>query len=133
MFREMAKTFRAMWADPGGRGLIFGFLTIVGTGTVFYHFVEDWSWINSLYFTVVMLTTIGFGDFHPTTEFSRIFTVLFILIGVSFILGFLNFIMSRTMQRRAEDKFGREIPPGTPGYIPPFEEMPPIESEEREG
>ncbi len=71
-----------------------GFLAIVGTGTVFYHFVEEWSCVDSLYFTVVMLTTSGFGDFYPTTEFSRIFTILFILIGVSFILGFLNFIMT---------------------------------------
>ena len=65
--------------------------------------------INSLYFTVVMLTTVGFGDFHPTTDFTRIFTVLFISIGVAFILGFLNFIMSRTMQRRAEEKYDKEI------------------------
>ena len=105
-----------------------GFLTIVGTGTIFYHFVEGWSYVDSLYFTVVMLTTIGFGDLHPTTEFSRIFTVLFILIGVSFILGFLNFIMSRTVQRRAEDRHKIEIQPGTPGYIPPVT-ITPIEEE----
>jgi hypothetical protein len=129
MFRELFKTFRAMWIEPAGRGLILGFLTIVGTGTVFYHFVEDWSWITSLYFTVVMLTTIGFGDFYPTTEFSRIFTIIFILIGVSFILGFLNFIMSRTVQRRAEEKYQTEIQPSTPGYVAPLRTEPIEKSE----
>lgn len=129
MFRELYKTFKAMWTEPAGRGLILGFLAIVGTGTVFYHFVEEWSWVNSLYFTVVMLTTIGFGDFHPTTEFSRIFTIVFILIGVSFILGFLNFIMSRTVQRRAEEKLNVEINPTAPGYIAPLVIKPIEESE----
>jgi voltage-gated potassium channel len=132
VFRELYKTFRSMWKEPAGRALIIGFLAIVGTGTVFYHFVEEWSWVDSLYFTVVMLTTVGFGDFYPTTEFSRLFTILFILIGVSFILGFLNFIMSRTVQRRAEEKLNVEIKPGTPGYIAPLA-ITPIEKQESDG
>ena len=131
MFRELYKTFKSMWQDPAGKGLVLGFLAIVGTGTVFYHFAEGWSYIDSLYFTVVMLTTVGFGDLHPTTEFSRMFTVLFILVGVSFILGFLNFIMSRTVQRRAEEKLNVEIKAGTPGYIAPLV-ITPIEEEDPE-
>ncbi len=121
-----------MWKEPAGRGLILGFLAIVGTGTVFYHFVEKWSWVDSLYFTVVMLTTVGFGDFYPTTEFSRIFTVLFILTGVAFILGFLSFIMSRTVQRRAEERLNVEINPGTPGYIAPLAVTPVADPEDQE-
>lgn len=130
MFRELAKTFTSMWKEPAGRGLILGFLVIVGTGTIFYHFIEGWSYVESLYFTVVMLTTVGFGDLHPTTEFSRGFTVIFILVGVSFILGFLNFTMSRTWQRRAEEKYKTEIPVGTPGYVPPLEPVPEEEQPE---
>jgi hypothetical protein len=59
------------------------------------------------------------------------FTVLFILVGVSFILGFLNFIMSRTVQRRAEEKLNVEIKAGTPGYIAPLV-ITPIEEEDPE-
>lgn len=131
MFRELFITFRHMWHDPAGRALVLGFLGIILTGTVFYSIVEDWSLISALYFTVVMLTTVGFGDLHPTTDFSRIFTVVFILVGVAFILGFLNFIMSRTVQRRAEDKFGQTIRPGTPGYIAPLITEP-VEADEPE-
>ncbi len=109
MFRELFKTFRHMWHEPEGRGLILGFIGIITAGTVFYATFEDWSLISALYFTVVMLTTVGFGDLHPTTDFTRAVTVVFIIVGVAFILGFLNFIMSRTMQRRAEDKYGKEI------------------------
>lgn len=103
MFRELYRTFRSLWREPGGRGLILGFVGVIATGTIFYWIVEGWSLIDSLYFTVVMLTTVGFGDLHPTTEFSRLFTVGFILIGVGFILGFLNFLLTKTAQRRREE------------------------------
>ncbi len=55
-------------------------------GTVFYSFQEGWSYIDSLYFSVVTLTTVGYGDLHPTTTASKMFTVLYIFIGVG--LGF---------------------------------------------
>ena len=51
-------------------------LVILATGTTFYTLVEGWTVIEALYFTVITLTTIGYGDLHPTTEFSRLFTDL---------------------------------------------------------
>jgi voltage-gated potassium channel len=125
VFRELFKTFRHMWREPEGRGLILGFIGIITAGTVFYAAFEHWSLISALYFTVVMLTTVGFGDLHPTTDFTRAVTVVFIIVGVAFILGFLNFIMSRTMQRRAEDKYGKEI---NLGLLPAVEAKPIAES-----
>ena len=77
---------------------------ILATGTTFYTIVERWSIIDSLYFTVVTLTTIGYGDLHPTTDISKIFTIVFVIAGVSFILGFLNFIISRTVKERIDRK-----------------------------
>jgi voltage-gated potassium channel len=95
---------KEVWAEPAGRVLILSSLVIVAIGTVFYSIVEDWSVIDALYFTVVTLTTIGYGDLHPTTDVSKIFTIFFILAGVSFILGFLNFIIGRTVKERVERK-----------------------------
>jgi hypothetical protein len=77
-------------------------LVILATGTTFYTIVEDWSVIQALYFTVITLTTIGYGDLHPTTEFSRVFTIFFVLAGVSTLLGFLNFILGRTVKEQVE-------------------------------
>ncbi|GMI13519.1 hypothetical protein TrVE_jg11289 [Triparma verrucosa] len=34
----------------------------MGLGLVFLYFVEKWSFVNALYFVVVTLTTVGFGD-----------------------------------------------------------------------
>ena len=63
-------------------------LVILAAGTTFYTLVEGWTVIEALYFTVITLTTIGYGDLHPTTEFSRLFTIFFVLAGVSTLLGF---------------------------------------------
>ena len=49
-----------------------------------YSFVfEQWSVIDSMYFAVVTFTTIGYGDFSPTTTGGRLFCVLFALGGVA--------------------------------------------------
>jgi len=64
-------------------------LTLV-LGTVLYHLLEDWSWVDSFYFSAVALTTVGFGDISPTTTVSKLFTVIYIFGGVALIGLFLN-------------------------------------------
>ena len=73
------------------------FLTIATlfVGTVFYHYIEKWNWIDSLYFSVITLTTIGFGDFVPTTPVSKVFTMIYIFIGIGIIFAFVNLIIRR--------------------------------------
>lgn len=45
-------------------------------GTVLFHQIEGWSWVNSFYFTGVSLLTIGYGDFTPTHDMSKILVVV---------------------------------------------------------
>ena len=104
MIRAIFRTIREVWLEPAGRVLVLGVLAIVATGTTFYTIAEKWSVVDALYFTVITLTTIGYGDLHPTTDVSKIFTIFFVLAGVSFILGFLNFIIGRTVKERVEKK-----------------------------
>mmetsp|Transcript_31655 Transcript_31655/g.38772 ORF Transcript_31655/g.38772 Transcript_31655/m.38772 type:complete len:430 (-) Transcript_31655:125-1414(-) len=59
------------------------------SGTVAYSFVfERWPIIDSLYFTVVTFTTVGYGDLAPENEAGKIFTCVFATAGVTY-LGFL--------------------------------------------
>ena len=77
-------------------------LTTLGIGTVFYHFVEGWNWLDSLYFCVVTLATVGYGDFTPTTELGRLFTIFYILAGVGIIASFAHSLLERAAKRREE-------------------------------
>ena len=79
--------------DKSYRSLLLTTNFFIGLGTVIYHFVEGWSWLDSLYFSVITLTTIGYGDFSPQTNLGKIFTLLYIVIGVALILGFFNSLM----------------------------------------
>lgn len=67
-------------------------------GTFFYHFVEGWSIIDSLYFSSISLSTRGYGELHPTTVVSKLFTVFYLFIGVAFILYALSSLIGYFMR-----------------------------------
>ena len=55
---------------------------IIAGGTVFFHHVEGWSWLDSYFFTVVTLSTVGYGELVPATPMGKIGTTVFILVGL---------------------------------------------------
>ena len=58
---------------------------IVVTAAVF-HWLEGWGWLDSIYFVVVTFTTIGYGDFAPTTPLTKLITIFVALNGVAILL-----------------------------------------------
>lgn len=80
------------------RYLVVAAFVVLATGTVVYHLVEKFSWLNAYYFSVVTLTTVGYGDYVPHTDFGKIFTTFYIFAGVGIITTFITF----TARRRAE-------------------------------
>ena len=79
--------------------LLFLAITTVIVGTVVFHLIEKWSWIDSLYFTVITLATVGYGDLTPTTPLGKIVTVIFVISGVGIFFAFLNKVMERRVER----------------------------------
>ncbi|MDK2124687.1 potassium channel family protein [Parachitinimonas caeni] len=55
-------------------------------GSAGYVWVEDWSWFDGLYMTVITLATIGYGETHPLTHEGRLFTIVLILFGSGVLL-----------------------------------------------
>ncbi|MEM7484174.1 MAG: potassium channel family protein [Bacteroidota bacterium] len=72
----------------GGLTLMVSSFIIVGT--VVYRYGEGWSWLDSYYFSVMTLSTVGYGDFNPTTPFTKIFTTVYVLAGLGVILNFVS-------------------------------------------
>lgn len=72
------------------------------SGTLFYRQVEGWGYLDSLYFSVVTLTTVGYGDLSPSTVAGKIFTILYIFVGLGIVLGFVNAVAERSLERRGE-------------------------------
>ena len=59
------------------------FAVLLLLGTYVYHVLEGWSYVTAFYFAVSTLTTVGYGDFYPSTDESRLFTSFYILSGAS--------------------------------------------------
>ena len=75
--------------EPEFRGLFWSVVIILLSGTWFYHAVEGWSWLDAFYFSVITLTTVGYGDFSPQTAVGKIFTVVYIVLGLGVLSSFL--------------------------------------------
>ena len=68
--------------DPEFRALNIVTIVLLLSGTLFYFYAEKWSILDSLYFCVMTMTTIGYGDLAPTSDLSKIFTMLYAFISI---------------------------------------------------
>ena len=54
-------------------------------GVLFYSQVERYDFVTCVYFIMVTISTVGYGDLTPTTDGSRVFTVLYLIVGIPLI------------------------------------------------
>ena len=86
MFRPMRKMAR----DPEGKVLLVSTFLLLTIGTIVYTLLEGWSPLDSLYFCVVTLATVGFGDYTPTTDLAKLFTIGYIITGIGILATFVT-------------------------------------------
>ncbi len=85
--------------DRDSRPVLTWALMTLLLGTLVYHWIEGWNLLDSLYFCVISLATIGFGDFVPTTEFGRAFTIIYVINGIVILLALFDRIRIVRTQR----------------------------------
>ena len=95
---------KRLWdEDKEFKALIIIFLAILISGTAFYTIVEKWSIIDSMYFCVMTISTIGYGDFAPTTTLSKLFTIVMALSGI----GIFVLIVTKLAQTLTQNKIDK--------------------------
>jgi voltage-gated potassium channel Kch len=97
------RAIRILWADAAFRSLARLALIAIGSGTVFYWLFEDLSIVNALYFSTTTLTTVGYGDFSPQTTVGKLFTVVYVLVGVGILLAFLTRVAVQVVDTHMQD------------------------------
>ncbi|AFV22550.1 potassium channel protein [Methanolobus psychrophilus R15] len=97
-----------MFKEEDFRSLFILVGIVLAFGTLVYHNIEGWGWLDSLYFSVITLTTIGYGDLSPTTDIGKIFTIVYVFIGLGILVGFVtatgDFIQKRRKNRIANHR-----------------------------
>ena len=102
------RLLRALWRglkDPEFQTLFLFVVFILFSGMFFYHNIEGWRYLDAFYFSVATLTTVGYGDFAPHTDLGKLFTIVYLFIGVGVILGFINVVATHTREQNPMKDF----------------------------
>ena len=102
--RDLIRGLRAFLRDSTGRETLGVASVVIAAGTVFYRFVEDLRWIDSLYFSVITLTTVGYGDFSPTTNAGKVFTMFYVVVGVGIFIALVTQIAGHLIEARKQER-----------------------------
>jgi Trk K+ transport system NAD-binding subunit len=96
--------------------------------TVLFHWIqlaaegERHSWITGLYWTLTVMTTLGFGDITFGSDLGRAFSIVVLLSGVVFLLVMLPFLFIRLfyapwLEARVRTRAPRQVPQGMAGHV----------------
>lgn len=57
-------------------------MAIIASGVIGYVVIEDWTLFDSLYMTIITITTVGYHEVNPLTTGGRVFSIFLIIGGV---------------------------------------------------
>ncbi len=90
--------------------LISIFTIIAFSATAYFHFIEKLSWLNALYFVVVTISTVGYGDINlqNSSAITKAIGIVLILCSSIFIWLIFSLLIDRIIKRRTQRSLGRK-------------------------
>ena len=97
-------------ADHLIKALVTGFVTVIAASVAYFHVAEHLSWLNALYFVVVTITTVGYGDITLLNSgaLSKIVDIGLILGSTIFIWVIFSLTVDHIIKRRVQLALGRK-------------------------
>ncbi len=95
--------------------------------SVLFHFImvyedKEYSWITGLYWTLTVMSTLGFGDITFTSDLGKVFSLIVLMSGILFLLvmlpfTFIQFFYAPWLEAQSRTKTPKELPTGTSGHV----------------
>lgn len=85
MWHNLRQLFHGLvvaFSDDRIRGLLMLTFAMIAVASLFYWYVEGWSYLDSVYFSVITIATVGYGDLSPQTALGKVFTIGYIFAGL---------------------------------------------------
>lgn len=82
--------------------------SVMALGTIGFMIVEERSLLDALYYSIVTISTVGYGDIHPVSQTGKFLAVVLIITGVGTFLGVIanatEIMLSRREQKARIEK-----------------------------
>ena len=98
------RALRAAFTDGRVLGLAAFTFSIIACASVFYHYVEKWGWLDSVYFSVMTISTVGYGDFSPETAPGKLFTIGYVILGLGIFVAMATAVADAILEQRQKDR-----------------------------
>ncbi len=108
MIAELWRGVRAAFSDRNVLSLMAFTCTIVLCAAIFYSWAEDWSFLDAVYFSVITISTVGYGDFSPQTFAGKMFTIVYVLIGLGVFVATATTVATAILSHRLKDEDGAD-------------------------
>ncbi len=72
-----------------------------------YKLIEKWKLLDSIYMTIITITTVGYGEIHSLSTNGKIFTIIFILSGVIILAYAIGSLSELIIEDEIRKIFGR--------------------------
>ncbi|MBK9155682.1 MAG: potassium channel protein [Chloracidobacterium sp.] len=103
-------------------------LLVIALFTVLFHVImlyvegREFSWLSGLYWTLTVMTTLGFGDITFESDLGRGFSIVVLLSGVVLLLimlpfTFIRFFYAPWLEAQIHARSPQEVPPDTEGHV----------------
>ena len=83
------------------------FIIVLLSGTAGYYFIEGWKVFDSLYMTVITLSTVGFHEVEPLSKYGKAFTIGLIFFSLGVVAFAVNYGLKAIFEGEIQDVFGR--------------------------
>lgn len=93
--------------DPEFRTLAILVIFLLVGGTFFYQQAQGWTILDSLYFCVMTISTIGYGDLVPTTPLSKMFTIAYTILGIGLFASFVGKLVALRLDHHKKRRENR--------------------------